>query len=102
MKIKTIINRVVIFIVTALQLLMLSLLISSVPFTVAVLIASLFGFVESNMNLWLLILAMTLVVFVVIIIYYVITEAREKKRQKKTAEYFKSLNKGKETNNGTS
>lgn len=105
MKIKTIINRVVIFIVTALQLLMLSLLVSSIPFTVTVLVAYLFGFVNSNMNLWLLILGMTTVIFAVIIIYYVITEVREKKQQKKALEYFKISievdNKGKETNNGT-
>ena len=101
MKIKTIINRLVIFIVTLLQLFMLSLLISSIPFTVAVLVAYLFGFVNSSMNLWWLILGMATVIFAVIIIYYVITEVREKKQQKKALEYFKSLNKGKETNNGT-
>lgn len=101
MKIKTIINRLVIFIVTLLQLFMLSLLISPIPFTVAVLVAYLFGFVNSSMNLWLLILGMTTVIFAGIIIYYVITEVREKKQQKKALEYFKSLNKSKETNNGT-
>ena len=95
MKIKTIINRLVIFIVTLLQLFMLSLLISPIPFTVAVLVAYLFGFVNSNMNLWLLILGMTTVIFAGIIIYYVITEVREKKQQKKTSEYFKNLNNGK-------
>lgn len=89
MKIKTIINRVVIFIVTSLQLLMLSLLVSSIPFTVTVLVAYLFGFVNSNMNLWLLILGMATVIFAGIIIYYVITEVREKKQQKKASEYFK-------------
>lgn len=83
MKIKTIVNRVVIFIVTALQLLMLSLLVSSIPFTVTVLVAYLFGFVKSSMNLWLLILAMTTAIFVGIIIYYVIVEVIEKKQQKK-------------------
>ena len=101
MKIKTIVNRLVIFIVTSLQLFMLSLLISPVPFTVAVLVAYLFGFVNSNMNLWLLILGMATVIFAGIIIYYVIVEVRDKKQQKKTFEYLKSLNKGKETNNGT-
>lgn len=101
MKIKTIINRIVIFIVTSLQLFMLSLLISPIPFTVAVLVAYLFGFVNSNMNLWLLILGMATVIFAGIIIYYVIVEVRDKKQQKKTFEYLKSLNKGKETNNGT-
>lgn len=101
MKIKTIVNRLVIFIVTSLQLFMLSLLISPIPFTVAVLVAYLFGFVNSNMNLWLLILGMATVIFAGIIIYYVIVEVREKKQQKKALEYFKSLNKGKETNNGT-
>lgn len=89
MKIKTIINRLVIFIVTLLQLFMLSLLISPIPFTVAVLVAYLFGFVKSSMNLWLLILGMTTVIFVGIIIYYVIVEVREKKQQKKASEYFK-------------
>lgn len=89
MKIKTIINRLVIFIVTLLQLFMLSLLISPIPFTVAVLVAYLFGFVKSSMNLWLLILGMSTVIFVSIIIYYVITEVREKKQQKKALEYFK-------------
>lgn len=89
MKIKTIINRLVIFIVTLLQLFMLSLLISPIPFTVAVLVAYLFGFVKSSMNLWLLILGMTAVIFVGIIIYYVIVEVREKKQQKKASEYFK-------------
>ena len=83
MKIKTIINRIVIFIVTSLQLLMLSLLVSSIPFTVTVLVAYLFGFVKSSMNLWLLILAMTTAIFVGIIIYYVIVEVIEKKQQKK-------------------
>lgn len=101
MKIKTIVNRLVIFIVTSLQLFMLSLLISPIPFTVAVLVAYLFGFVNSNMNLWLLILGMSTVIFAGIIIYYVIVEVRDKKQQKKTFEYLKSLNKGKETNNGT-
>lgn len=101
MKIKTIVNRLVIFIVTSLQLFMLSLLISPIPFTVAVLVAYLFGFVNSNMNLWLLILGMATVIFASIIIYYVIVEVIEKKQQKKALEYFKSLNKGKETNNGT-
>lgn len=101
MKIKTIVNRLVIFIVTSLQLFMLSLLISPIPFTVAVLVAYLFGFVNSNMNLWLLILGMATVIFAGIIIYYVIVEVRDKKQQKKTFEYLKSLNKGKETNNGT-
>ena len=101
MKIKTIVNRLVIFIVTSLQLFMLSLLISPIPFTVAVLVAYLFGFVNSNMNLWLLILGMATVIFAGIIIYYVIVEVRDKKQQKKTLEYLKSLNKGKETNNGT-
>ena len=101
MKIKTIVNRLVIFIVTSLQLFMLSLLISHIPFTVAVLVAYLFGFVNSNMNLWLLILGMATVIFAGIIIYYVIVEVRDKKQQKKTFEYLKSLNKGKETNNGT-
>lgn len=101
MKIKTIVNRLVIFIVTSLQLFMLSLLISPIPFTVAVLVAYLFGFVNSNMNLWLLILGMATVIFAGIIIYYVIVEVREKKQQKKTFEYLKSLNKGKEINNGT-
>ena len=101
MKIKTIANRLVIFIVTLLQLFMLSLLISPIPFTVAVLVAYLFGFVNSNMNLWWLLLGMATVIFVGIIIYYVIVEVLEKKQQKKTLEYFKSLNKGKETNNGT-
>lgn len=101
MKIKTIVNRLVIFIVTSLQLFMLSLLISPIPFTVAVLVAYLFGFVNSNMNLWLLILGMATVIFAGIIIYYVIVEVRDKKQQKKALEYFKSLNKGKETNNGT-
>ena len=101
MKIKTIVNRLVIFIVTSLQLFMLSLLISPIPFTVSVLVAYLFGFVNSNMNLWLLILGMATVIFAGIIIYYVIVEVREKKQQKKTFEYLKSLNKGKEINNGT-
>lgn len=101
MKIKTIVNRLVIFIVTSLQLFMLSLLISPIPFTVAVLVAYLFGFINSNMNLWLLILGMATVIFAGIIIYYVIVEVRDKKQQKKTFEYLKSLNKGKETNNGT-
>lgn len=101
MKIKTIVNRLVIFIVTLLQLFMLSLLISPIPFTVAVLVAYLFGFVNSSINLWWLILGMATVIFAGIIIYYVITEVREKKQQKKALEYFKSLNKGKETNNGT-
>ena len=101
MKIKTIVNRLVIFIVTSLQLFMLSLLISPIPFTVAVLVAYLFGFVNSNMNLWLLILGMATVIFAVIIFFYVIVEVRYKKQQKKTFEYLKSLNKGKETNNGT-
>ena len=101
MKIKTIVNRLVIFIVTSLQLFMLSLLISPIPFTVAVLVAYLFGFVNSNMNLWFLILGMSTVIFAGIIIYYVIVEVRDKKQQKKTFEYLKSLNKGKEINNGT-
>lgn len=101
MKIKTIVNRLVILIVTSLQLFMLSLLISPIPFTVAVLVAYLFGLVNSNMNLWLLILGMATVIFAGIIIYYVIVEVRDKKQQKKTFEYLKSLNKGKETNNGT-
>ena len=101
MKIKTIVNRLVIFIVTSLQLFMLSLLISPIPFTVAVLVAYLFGFVNSNMNLWFLILGMATVIFAGIIIYYVIVEVRDKKQQKKALEYLKSLNKGKETNNGT-
>lgn len=83
MKIKTIVNRVVIFIVTSLQLLILSLLVSSIPFTVTVLVAYLFGFVKSSMNLWLLILIMTTVIFIGIIIYYTITEVIEKKHQKK-------------------
>lgn len=82
MKIKTIVNRLVIFIVTSLQLFMLSLLISPIPFTVAVLVAYLFGFVNSNMNLWLLILGMATVIFAGIIIYYVIVEVREKKHHK--------------------
>ena len=101
MKIKTIVNRLVIFIVTSLQLFMLSLLISPIPFTVAVLVAYLFGFIKSSINLWLLILGMATVIFAGIIIYYVIVEVREKKQQKKTFEYLKSLNKSKETNNGT-
>ena len=101
MKIKTIVNRLVIFIVTSLQLFMLSLLISPVPFTVAVLVAYLFGFIKSSINLWFLILGITAGIAVVIHIYYVIVEVREKKQQKKTFEYLKSLNKGKETNNGT-
>lgn len=101
MKIKTIVNRLVIFIVTSLQLFMLSLLISPIPFTVAVLVAYLFGFIKSSINLWFLILGMATVIFAGIIIYYVIVEVREKKQQKKTFEYLKSLNKGKETNNGT-
>ena len=101
MKIKTIVNRLVIFIVTSLQLFMLSLLISPIPFTVAVLVAYLFGFIKSSINLWFLILGMATVIFAGIIIYYVIVEVRDKKQQKKTFEYLKSLNKGKETNNGT-
>ncbi len=101
MKIKTIVNRLVIFIVTSLQLFMLSLLISPIPFTVAVLVAYLFGFVNSSINLWFLILGMATVIFAGIIIYYVIVEVIEKKQQKKALEYFKSLNKGKENNNGT-
>lgn len=101
MKIKTIVNRLVIFIVTSLQLFMLSLLISPIPFTVAVLVAYLFGFIKSSINLWFLILGMATVIFAGIIIYYVIVEVREKKQQKKTFEYLKSLNKGKEINNGT-
>ena len=101
MKIKTIVNRLVIFIVTSLQLFMLSLLISPIPFTVAVLVAYLFGFIKSSINLWFLILGMATVIFAGIIIYYVIVEVRDKKQQKKTLEYLKSLNKGKETNNGT-
>ena len=101
MKIKTIVNRLVIFIVTSLQLFMLSLLISPVPFTVAVLVAYLFGFIKSSINLWFLILGMATVIFAGIIIYYVIVEVRDKKQQKKTFEYLKSLNKGKEINNGT-
>lgn len=95
MKIKTIVNRLVIFIVTLLQLLMLSLLVSSIPFTITVLVAYLFGFVQSSMNLWLLILGIATVILVGIIIYYVIVEVREKKQQKKALEYFKSLNKDK-------
>ena len=82
MKIKTIVNRLVIFIVTLLQLLMLSLLVSSIPFTITVLVAYLFGFVQSSMNLWLLILGIATVILVGIIIYYVIVEVREKKQQK--------------------
>lgn len=82
MKIKTIVNRLVIFIVTSLQLFMLSLLISPIPFTVAVLVAYLFGFVKSSMNLWLLILGITASIAVVIHIYYVIVEVREKKHHK--------------------
>lgn len=101
MKIKTIVNRLVIFIVTSLQLFMLSLLISPIPFTVAVLVAYLFGFIKSSINLWFLILGITAVIFAGIIIYYVIVEVRDKKQQKKTFEYLKSLNKGKEINNGT-
>ena len=101
MKIKTIVNRLVIFIVTSLQLFMLSLLISPIPFTVAVLVAYLFGFIKSSINLWFLILGMSTVIFAGIIIYYVIVEVRDKKQQKKTFEYLKSLNKGKEINNGT-
>lgn len=108
MKIKTIVNRLVIFIVTSLQLFMLSLLVSPIPFTVAVLVAYLFGFVKSSMNLWLLILVMVTVIFVGINIYYVIVEVIEKKQQKKALEYFKSLNSSKistgvdkEINNGT-
>lgn len=108
MKIKTIVNRLVIFIVTSLQLFMLSLLISPIPFTVAVLVAYLFDFVNSNMNLWLLILGMTTAIFAGIIIYYVIVKVKEKKQQKKALEYFKSLNSSKistgvdkEINNGT-
>ena len=101
MKIKTIVNRLVIFIVTSLQLFMLSLLISPIPFTVAVLVAYLFGFIKSSINLWFLILGMATVIFAGIIIYYVIVEVRDKKQQKKTFEYLKSLNKGKEINNGT-
>ena len=88
MKIKTIVNRLVIFIVTSLQLFMLSLLISPIPFTVAVLVAYLFGFIKSSINLWFLILGITASIAVVIHIYYVIFEVREKKQQK-------------ETNNGT-
>ena len=72
MKIKTIVNRLVIFIVTSLQLFMLSLLISPIPFTVAVLVAYLFGFIKSSINLWFLILGITAVIFAGIIIYYVI------------------------------
>lgn len=94
MKIKTVVNRVVIFIVTALQLLMLSLLVSSIPFTVIVLVAYLFGFVQSSMSLGLLLLAIVTAILVGIIIYYVIVEVKEKKQQKKALEYFKSLNKG--------
>ena len=82
MKIKTIVNRLVIFIVTSLQLFMLSLLISPIPFTVAVLVAYLFGFIKSSINLWFLILGMATVIFAGIIIYYVIVEVREKKQQK--------------------
>lgn len=84
MKIKTIVNRLVIFIVTSLQLFMLSLLISPIPFTVAVLVAYLFGFIKSSINLWFLILGMSTVIFAGIIIYYVIVEVREKKQQKET------------------
>ena len=101
MKIKTIVNRIVIFIVTLLQLLIISLFVSPIPFTVTVLIAYVFGFVQSSMNLWFLLLGMVIVILVGIIIYYVIVEVREKIQQKKALEYFKSLNKGKETNNGT-
>lgn len=101
MKIKTIVNRIVIFIVTLLQLLMISLFVSPIPFTVAILVAYLFGFVKSSINLWFLLLGMATVILVGIIIYYVIVEVREKKQQKKAVEYFKSLNKGKDTDNGT-
>ena len=125
MKIKTIVNRLVVFMVTLLQLFMLSLLISPIPFTLAVLVAYVFGFVKSIMNLWLLILGMATAILVCIIIYYAVAEMAtailvciiiyyavaeviEKKQQKKESEYFKSLNNnkvstgtGKEVDNGT-
>lgn len=91
MKIKTIVNRLVIFTVTSLQLLMLSLLLSPIPFTVVVLASYLFGFVKSSMNLWFLILGITAGIAVVIHIYYVIFEVLNKKQQKKDLEYFNSL-----------
>lgn len=108
MKIKTVVNRLVVFMVTLLQLFMLSLLISPIPFTLAVLVAYVFGFVKSIMNLWLLILGMTTAILVCIIIYYAVAEVIEKKQQKKESEHFKSLNNnkvstgtGKEVDNGT-
>lgn len=82
MKIKTIINRIVIFTVTSLQLLIFSLILSPIPFTVIVLASYLFGFVKSSINLWFLILGITAGIAVVIHIYYVIFEVLDKKHHK--------------------
>lgn len=87
MKIKTIINRIVIFTVTSLQLLIFSLVLSPIPFTVIVLASYLFGFVKSSINLWFLILGITAGIDVVIHIYYVIFEVLDKK-------YHKEINDG--------
>lgn len=101
MKIKTLINRSVIFIVTSFQLFMLSLLVSSAPFTIVVIAAYMFDFVKSSMNLWLLFLIMATVIFVGINIYFILTDIIDRKQQKKAFEYFHSLNEAKEFNNGT-